>query len=93
MVVYALQLVHDGTNVQNAFRQLYAHGFFYDANQCMAVHHRRKIVHAVGQSQCLRIGIRLAHLLYATMNVAEMWVDVFYFLTVEHRLKSQYTVC
>ena len=92
VVVDALQLVHNGTNVLNALRKLYAHSLFDDAYQCVAVHHRREVVHTVGQCECLRVGVRFAHLLYTAVNVAEVWVDALHVLAIEHGLQAQYTV-
>jgi len=92
MRIDTLQLVHNGTDILDAVGQLYAHGLLYHADKRVAGHHGRKIVHTVGQGQRLRVGIILAHLLYTTVNIAQMRINFLNDLAFEHRLKPQYTV-
>ena len=92
VVVYTLQLVHDGTDVMYSVRELYAHGLFYHTHQSVAVVHGAQIVETVCQGECLRIGHALHHLLYAAVYVAQVRIDVLHGLAVEHRLQSQHTV-
>ena len=58
----------------------------------MAVHHRRKIVQTVGQCQGLWIGHVLPHLLDATVNITEVWIDALHGLTVDNGLKTEHTM-
>ena len=58
----------------------------------MAMLHGTQIVQTVGQSQCLRIGHTLPHLLNSTVDIAEVWIDALDGLTVENGLQAEHTV-
>ena len=92
MRVDTLQLIHDGTDVADAVRKFDTHSLFDNANQSVAVHHRRKIVQTVGQCQSLRIGHVLPHLLNTTVDIAEVWIDALYGLTIDNGLQTEHTV-
>ncbi len=48
----------------------------------------RKIVETVGKSQTLRISESLRDLLYTAVDISEVWLHLFYYLTVEHCLQT-----
>ena len=53
---------------------------------------RREIVETVHEMEGLRIGIHLAYLLHATMDIAEIQVDFLYDLTVDCCAETKHTM-
>ena len=92
MGVETLKLVHDRTDVLDTVGQLHAHTFLNHTYQCVAVLHGSQIVQTIGEGQRLGIGHAFPHLLNGTMDVAQVRIDMFHGLTVEHRLKAKHTM-
>jgi hypothetical protein len=90
--VKTLKLVHDGTDVLDTVGKLNLHGLFDNTYQSVAMLHGSQIVQTVGKSQSLWICHTLPHLLDGTMDVAKVWIDALYDLSVEHSLQTEYTV-
>ena len=93
MAVNTLKLIHYCTDGLDAVVQLNAESLLYDTANSVAVHHGREIVETVSHCQSLRISHLLKHLLYATVNISEVRINLLYSLTVKYSLKSQHTVC
>ena len=87
-----LKLVHDGTNVLDTIGELHTHSLFYDTTNGMTSLHSTQIIHAVGQSQCLRISITLTHFLNTAVDISQMGINLLDGLTVENGLKAKHTV-
>jgi hypothetical protein len=90
--VKTLKLVHDGTNVLDTVGKLNLHSLLDNTYQSVAMLHGTQIVQTIGKSQRLRICHTLPHLLDGTMDVAKVWIDALYDLTVEHCLQTEHTV-
>ena len=56
------------------------------------MHHGREVVQTVGQSQGLRIGHALPHLLDTTVDIAEVRIDALHGLAVDQSLEAEHTV-
>jgi hypothetical protein len=86
------KLIHDGADITDTVGELHAEGLLNDAHEGMAMVHGAEIVQTVGQSEGLRIGHALHHLLHAAVDIAEVGIDMLDGLTVDHRLQTEHTV-
>ena len=92
MSVNTLHLIHDCTYGLYTIAELHAKCLLDNSTDSVAVHHSTEIVQSVGQGEGLRIGQRLEQLLYATMNIAKVWIDLLHNLTVDDCLQTKYSV-
>ena len=92
VTINTLKLIHDSTNHLNALRQLNAHCLFNYSADSMTIDHSREIIETVGHCEGLRISHALKHLLDTAVDIAEMWNNALYSLTVKNGLKTEHTV-
>ena len=92
MGVETLQLVHDGAHIFDAVGELNAHSLLNNAHESVAVHHGREIVETVGERECLRIGIALAHLLDTAVDISQVGIDALHGLAIHYGLQTKHTM-
>ena len=92
VVINTLKLIHDCADILDTIVKLNAKSLLDNTNKGVTMMHSAKIVQTIGQSQCLRISHILHHLLKTTMNVAKMWIDMLYCLTINNSLQTKHTV-
>ena len=89
---HALQLVHDGTDILCAFRNLDARRPLDTHAQRVAVLVRAQVVQPVRESQRLWISQAFAQLLNAAMDITQHGIDFLHRLAVERGAQAQGTV-
>ena len=72
--VYALQFVHDGTDILHTVAYFNAHSLLDACTKGVAVLMCAQIIQTVSQCQCLRVGETFAHLLDAPVDVAAVGI-------------------
>ena len=92
MTVDTLQLIHDCAYVICTLRYLDSGSLLYTHTQGMTALVCTQIVKPVCHGQCLRISEAFAHLLYATMDVAEHGIHLAHDLTVERGAHPQHAM-
>ena len=93
MRIQTLELIHYSADIHYTLAQFHAHCLFYHRDKRMPVHHSRKIVKPICQSQRLRICVAFAHFLYTAMYISAMWIHLTYNLSVKNGLQTKHTMC